>query len=237
MSDTDPAPQRLTVAMLIYPGMTLLDMAGPQTLWGFHADTCLVWRERGPVMSDTGVPVIATHDFGDCPLDVDILCVPGGFGTWDVISDEAVLAFLSRIGGRARYVTSVCTGSIILAAAGLLDGYRAATHWATYPVLEALGIEGVHDRVVTDRNRITGGGVTAGVDFGLTVLAELLGEEVAKTTQLMVEYDPMPPFDCGSPAGAGEQRVAAVQAMLGEDLASKALPAVQAVLSRRQAQV
>ena len=230
MSETPP---KLTVAMLIYPGMTLLDMAGPQGLWGFHADTYLVWAQRGPVLSDTGVAVVATHDFGDCPQDVDILCVPGGFGTWDVIGNEDALDFLRRLGASARYVTSVCTGSIILAAAGLLDGYKAATHWATYPVLEALGVDAVHERIVVDRNRITGGGVTAGIDFGLAVLAELLGEDVAKTTQLMVEYDPAPPFDAGTPGKAGPALAAAVQAMLAGDIEQKALPAVRTVLARR----
>ena len=221
--------------MLIYPGMTLLDMAGPQALWGFHGGTYLVWEARGPVPTDTGVAVVATHTFDDCPEDMDVVCVPGGFGTWDVIRNEAALGFLRRSAANARYVTSVCTGSIILAAAGLLDGYKAATHWATYPMLEMLGVEGVHERVVVDRNRITGGGVTAGIDFGFTVLAELLGEEAARTTQLMVEYDPAPPFDSGSPSSAGAAVTAAVQAMLDSDVVRRAVPAVRAVLERRRA--
>ena len=166
---------------------------------------------------------------------MDVVCVPGGFGTWDVIRNEAALGFLRRSAANARYVTSVCTGSIILAAAGLLDGYKAATHWATYPMLEMLGVEGVHERVVVDRNRITGGGVTAGIDFGLTVLAEFLGEEAARTTQLMVEYDPAPPFDSGSPSSAGAAVTAAVQAMLDSDVVRRAVPAVRAVLERRRA--
>lgn len=235
MSEPTATPPRLKVAMLIYPGMTLLDMAGPQTLWGFHSETFLVWERPGAVVTDTGVSIMATHGFDDCPADVDILCVPGGFGTWDVLRNEAALGFLSRIGSSARYVTSVCTGSIILAAAGLLEGHKAATHWATYPVLEALGIEGVRERVVTDRNRISGGGVTAGIDFALTVLAELLGPDVARTTQLMVEYDPAPPFDAGSPQRAGQELTAAVLGRLQDDVAQKALPAVQSVLERRQA--
>jgi transcriptional regulator GlxA family with amidase domain len=235
MNETPLAARKFSVAMLIYPGMTLLDMAGPQALWAFHSETYFVWEQRGPVPTDTGVAVVATHTFTDCPEDVDVVCVPGGFGTWDVIRHEGALSFLRRSAASARYVTSVCTGSIILAAAGLLDGYRAATHWATYPVLEMLGVEGIHERVVVDRNRITGGGVTAGIDFGLTVLAELLGEEAARATQLMVEYDPAPPFDSGSPSGAGPTVTAAVQATLSSDIERRALPAVRAVLERRQA--
>jgi transcriptional regulator GlxA family with amidase domain len=177
--------------------------------------------------------VVATHTFADCPENVDVVCVPGGFGTWEVIQNESALGFLQRSAASAHYVTSVCTGSIILAAAGLLDGYKAATHWATYPVLEMLGVEGIRERVVVDRNRITGGGVTAGIDFGLTVLAELLGEDVARTTQLMVEYDPAPPFDSGSPSSAGPAVTAMVQAMLGSDVEHRAVPAVRAVLGRR----
>lgn len=233
-SMTTTSPHGLKVAMLIYPGMTLLDMVGPQNLWGFHAQTFLVWEKPGAVITDTGVTIMASHGFDDCPTEVDILCVPGGFGTWDVLDNEAALSFLRRIGGGARYVTSVCTGSIILAAAGLLEGYKATTHWSTYPILEALGVEGVRARVVTDRNRITGGGVTAGIDFGLAVLAELVGEEAAKTTQLMLEYDPAPPFYAGSPERAGEEMTTAVMSLLRDDLSQKALPAVQGVLRRRQ---
>jgi cyclohexyl-isocyanide hydratase len=219
--------------MLVYPGMTLLDMAGPQTIWGFRAQTHLVWQQRGPVLSDTGVSMVATHDFLDCPEEVDVLFVPGGFGTWDVVGNTDALDFLRRTARRARYVTAVCSGSIILAAAGLLDGYKAATHWATYEVLEALGIEAVRKRVVIDRNRITGGGVTAGIDFGLTVLAELCGVEAAKTTQLLVEYDPAPPFNAGSPEAAGPELTASVMGMLRGDLEGRALPAVRALLQQR----
>jgi cyclohexyl-isocyanide hydratase len=231
LSDIPAEARRLRIAMLIYPGMTLLDMAGPQTLWGSHGDTCLVWERPGPVMTDTAIEVVATHGFADCPTDIDILFVPGGFGTWEVIGHAPALDFLRRVGSGARYVTSVCTGSIILAAAGLLENREAATHWATYPMLEALGVRGRHDRVVFDGNRITGGGVTAGIDFGLAVLAELRGEAAARMTQLMVEYDPAPPFDGGCPERAGPDLTAAVLDMLKEDVQQRALPAIQAAIA------
>jgi cyclohexyl-isocyanide hydratase len=121
------------------------------------------------------------------------------------MQDQEILDFLARAGSTARYITSVCTGSVILAMAGLLDGYRAATHWAFYEPLEALGIETCTKRVSVDRNRITGGGVTAGVDFGLTVIAELKGQDVAEFTQLALEYCPQPPFNAGHPTTARQE--------------------------------
>ena len=133
------------------------------------------------------------------------------------MKDAAIVDFLAETGRTARYVTSVCSGSLLLGMAGLLDGYRAATHWAVYDILEALGVEAGHERVVVDRNRFTGGGVTAGIDFGLTLLAELRGEEVAKVTQLAMEYDPTPPFTTGHPDGAGPALTAAARAIMGEE--------------------
>lgn len=205
---TNPAPHDATplqFGMVIYPRMTLLDFAGPQAALGLHGQTHLVWKTLDPVLTDTGVPIVPTTTFADCPANLDVLFVPGGFGTADAMRDAELLAFLADRGKTARYVTSVCTGSLILAAAGLLDGRKAATHWATYTSLEALGVEGVHSRVVIDRNRVTGGGVTAGIDFGLKLLAELRGENVAKMTQLMLEYDPHPPFQAGNPEAAGPE--------------------------------
>lgn len=152
--------------------------------------------------------------------------VPGGFGTWDVMNHDRALAFLRARAPHARYVTSVCSGALILASAGLLDGYKAATHWATFDALRELGVEGVHNRVVTDRNRITGGGVTAGIDFGLTVLAALRGEAVAKTTQLLLEYDPQPPFDAGSPSRAGAEITERTLALLQRDLQERGAAAL-----------
>lgn len=162
-----------------------------------------------------------------------MLFVPGGFGTWDAMADEEILDFLRERAPTSRLITSVCTGSIILAAAGLLEGRRAATHWATYEILEAFGVEGVRERVVTDGNHISGGGVTAGIDFGLVVLARLRGEAVARTTQLMLEYDPAPPFDAGAPGRAGAEIVDAVTGLLAEDMA-RAKRSAHAIADRRR---
>jgi cyclohexyl-isocyanide hydratase len=201
MTDVPP----LQIAMLIYPGVTLLDYVGPLTALGPHGQIHLVWKTLAPVTSDSNVAVVPTATLDDCPLDLDVLFVPGGLGTAAVMGDQQVLGFLADRGRRARYVTAVCSGSLILAGAGLLQGYRATTHWSAYEVLAALGVTVGEERVVVDRNRITGGGVTAGIDFGLVLLARLRGEAVARTTQLLMEYDPAPPFDAGSPRKAGPE--------------------------------
>jgi cyclohexyl-isocyanide hydratase len=205
----------LEIGMLLYPGMTLLDLAGPQAALGLHGRTHLFWKTLDPVMTDGGVALVPTATFADAPAHLDVLFVPGGFGTVEAMKDEQIIAFLAARGRDARYVTSVCSGSLLLGMAGLLDGYRAATHWACYDALEAMGVQPVHERVVADRNRLTGGGVTAGIDFGLTLLAELRGVEVAKLTQLMMEYDPAPPFNTGHPRVAGPGLTAAALGMMG----------------------
>lgn len=205
----------LQLGMLLYPHMTLLDLAGPQAALGFHSITHLISDSLDPVLTDSGVSIMPTATFETCPEDLDVLFVPGGFGTNRALQQEELLRFLAQAGKRARFITSVCSGSVLLAAAGLLDGYRAATHWAVYDQLETFpNVTGVHERVVIDRNRFTGGGVTAGIDFGLTLLAALRGEETAKMTQLMMEYDPKPPFNTGSPATAGPQLTAMAEAAM-----------------------
>ena len=203
--------------------MTLLDLAGPQATLGFHSVTHLVSNSLDSVLTDSGVSIMPTATFETCPRDLDVLFVPGGFGTNRALQQEELLHFLAKAGKSARFITSVCSGSVLLAAAGLLNGYRAATHWAVYEQLETFpNVIGVHERVVIDRNRFTGGGVTAGIDFGLTLLAALRGEETARMTQLMMEYDPKPPFNTGTPALAGPQLTAmaetAMQVSLDEGL-------------------
>lgn len=218
----------LQLGMLLYPQMTLLDFAGPQAALGLHGHTHLLWKTLDPVTTDTGVTLVPTTTFADCPTDLDVLFVPGGFGTLEAMRDPDILAFLASRATSARYVTSVCSGSLVLAAAGLLDDYEAATHWAAYNLLAAFNVKPVHQRVVIDRNRVTGGGVTAGIDFGLTLLAELRGEMVAKTTQLMMEYDPQPPFMAGTPESAGPEVTAAVLRILqpqSNDMRQAATPA------------
>ncbi|ATB34861.1 hypothetical protein CYFUS_000268 [Cystobacter fuscus] len=201
MNQTQPPP--LQIGMLLYPDFTLLDLTGPQAVLGFiNGKTHLVWKTLDTVTSDSGVGIQPTATFKDCPDDLDILFVPGGFGTAQAMEDPEILRFLADRAARARYVTSVCSGSLILGAAGLLRGYKATTHWAVHELLPMFGAEAVQARVVVDRNRISGGGVTAGIDFGLVLLARLRGEEAARRTQLMLEYDPQPPFDAGTPKTA-----------------------------------
>lgn len=213
-SPGQPAP--LTFGMLLYPGFTLLDLAGPQTVLGMHGRTLLLWKNLEAVATDSGVSMNPTTTFGDCPGDLDVLFVPGGMGTVAAMKDPEVIEFLDRVGPTARYVTSVCTGSLLLAAAGLLKGYKSATHWAFYDALRASDATAVGERVVSDRNRCSGGGVTAGIDFALTLLAQLRDEPTAKLTQLLMEYDPQPPFDAGTPDTAGPQLTQIARSMMDE---------------------
>ncbi|TJZ59156.1 DJ-1/PfpI family protein [Streptomyces piniterrae] len=198
----------LEVGMFLFNGHTTLDFIGPHTAFTFAGmKVHLVSATLEPVFSDCGVAITPTVTFENCPDRLDILFVPGGL-VEEAMLDSAAIAFLADRGATASYVTSVCTGSLVLAAAGLLDGYRSATHWATRDHLARLGVEVSTERVCIDRNRFSGGGVTAGIDFGLTVIAHTLGEEAAKFAQLGMEYDPKPPFDAGSPQGAGPEVVA-----------------------------
>lgn len=199
----------LQVGMLTFPGFTLLDLVGPLTVLHGPMQTHLVWKSKEVVQSDVGINIEPTMTFDEAPAEFDILFVPGGPGQVDIIDDDDVMAFLTHHGSRARWVTAVCSGTMILGAAGLLEGYRATTHWGGLGALEMFGAKPVAERVVIDRNRITGGGVTAGIDFGLALLANIYGEHVAKTTQLLMEYDPDPPFNAGNPDAAGEDAVIA----------------------------
>ncbi|MFC5472766.1 DJ-1/PfpI family protein [Paraherbaspirillum soli] len=195
----------LEIGMLIYPGMTALDMVAPQLVFANLMDVRvhLLWKTLAPVASDSGMAILPTCTLDDCPRDLDLLFVGGSKAdTWPLLADAEVIDFLADRGTRAKWVTSVCTGSLLLGAAGLLDGYRATSHWAVRHLLAMTGAIPTDDRVVTDRNRITGGGVTAGMDFGLTIAAMLRGEHYAKTLQMLFEYDPQPPFQTGAPHSA-----------------------------------
>jgi cyclohexyl-isocyanide hydratase len=196
------------IGILLFPNVTQLDATGPAQVLSRvpGAKMHMIWKTRDPVPTDAGFSIVPTTTFADCP-QLDVICVPGGGGQVDVMVDAEALDFLRKQAAKARYVTSVCTGSLILGAAGLLKGYKSACHWAWRDMLKDFGATPVAERVVRDRNRISGGGVTAGIDFGLTVAADLAGEEVAKSIQLVLEYDPQPPFDSGSPEKAGTERV------------------------------
>lgn len=189
------------IAMLIYPGMTVMDLIGPHCMFGslMGARIDLVAKSPDPVTSDAGVTIVPTATFATCSRDLTILFAPGGTdGTLAAATDPETLAFLTDRGARAKYVTSVCSGSLLLGAAGLLRGYKATSHWSCRDALAGFGAIPTDARVVRDRNRITGAGVTAGLDFGLSMIAELRGRIYAECSQLMGEYDPDPPFNAGS---------------------------------------
>lgn len=198
----------LRIAFLLFPNLTQLDLTAPAQVLARLGDARLdfVAATRDPVPTDAGFAIVPTATFADVPA-ADILCVPGGMGTTAAIADDATIGWVQAVGAEATWVTSVCTGSLILGAAGLLRGYRATSHWAQRDMLPLFGAEPVAERVVIDRNRVTGGGVTAGIDFALTLTALIRGEAHAKAIQLMLEYDPAPPFDAGSPDRAGEDMV------------------------------
>lgn len=200
----------LRIAFLLFPNVTQLDLTGPAQVLSRlgNARLDLVAATLEPVPTDAGFSILPTATFDEVTA-ADILCIPGGFGTHDVIADDAAMGWVRLIGKRATWVTSVCTGSLVLGAAGLLTGYKAGCHWAQRHMLPLFGAEPVAERVVVDRNRVTGGGVTAGIDFALRLMALIRGEAHARAVQLGLEYDPMPPFDAGSPERAG---VAAVEA-------------------------
>lgn len=205
----------LQIGLLLYPNLTQLDLTGPFEVFSHMPDTKvhLIWKTLEPVAADTGMQILPTMTMNDCP-DLDVICVPGGPGQIDIMDDQGVLEFVRRQGERAKFVTSVCTGSLLLGAAGLLKGYKASTYWACTDMLEGYGAVYQQGRVIKDRNRITGGGVTAGIDFALTVVAELLGEQAAKMIQLAIEYNPAPPFNSGHPDVAEPELVAALTAMM-----------------------
>src|SRR5262249_22793078 len=207
----------LNIGILVFPDVQQLDLTGPYEVFASipGAQVHLVWRDRSAITSATGLVLAPTMTFAECPA-LDLLCVPGGRGINALLQDAEVLGFLRAHAARARYLSSVCTGALVLGAAGLLAGRRATTHWASHDLLAKFGAIPTHGRVVRDGNLFTAGGVTAGIDFGLRVVAELLGEEQAQTIQLGHEYAPEPPFQAGTP----ETAPAAVVASARERLAS-----------------
>jgi cyclohexyl-isocyanide hydratase len=215
-------PTPFNIGLLLFPHLTQLDLTGP---WEVFArmpgvNNYLVWKDRQPVMSDRGLAIVPTTTFADCP-PLDLICIPGGPGQIALMDDEETLAFVRHMAESAQWVTSVCTGSLVLGAAGLLQGYRATSHWGSLDQLSLLGATPVAERVVRDRNRITGAGVTSGIDFALTVAEELLGRDVAENIQLQMEYDPAPPFHSGSPRSASTARLAQAKQQMAEFIARR----------------
>lgn len=210
MSDLSP----IRVAFLLFPGVTQLDLTGPAQVFAHLGNVAidLVARDMALVPTDAGFALPPTASFATAARP-DILCVPGGMGTSDAIEDDATMAWVRQAGEGAQWLTSVCTGALVLGAAGLLQGYRATTHWASHHLLAEFGAIPVRQRVVFDRNRVTGGGVTAGIDFALALTAAIRGEAHARVVQLALEYDPAPPFNSGSPDAADAQTMANLKAI------------------------
>jgi cyclohexyl-isocyanide hydratase len=217
------------IGLLLFPDITQLDMTGPYEVFTKFpdADVRLVWKTLAPVKAGGGMRIVPDTTYADCP-QLDLVCVPGGSGMNPLMEDAETLAFLKKQAAGARYVTSVCTGALVLGAAGLLKGRRAATHWMSRDLLSAFGATPVAERVVIDGNVITGGGVTAGIDFALRVAAEAFGEDLAKAIQLGIEYDPHPPFNAGSPEGAGPEVTERARASAAKRQAERAAIAARA---------
>jgi cyclohexyl-isocyanide hydratase len=203
--DMSQAPASWTgkeqIAMLLYPGFTALDLVGPQYMLAnlMGATVHLAARDKAPVMSDTKLAIAPSTTLADCPQDLDVLFVPGGSsGTLAAMKDTALVRWLAERGARAKLVTSVCTGSVLLGQAGLLRGKRATSHWATHRLLTEFGATPVNQRVVWDGSVATGAGVSAGLDLGLSIVAKLRDETYAQSVQLLAEYAPEPPFNAGT---------------------------------------
>jgi transcriptional regulator GlxA family with amidase domain len=211
----------MQVAIVLYPGFTALDFIGPYEVLRWLPDTevRLVWHQPGPVTADSGVLVVgATHSFDETPAP-DVILVPGGFTTMEHARDEKVLDWLRQAHQTATWTASVCSGSVILAAAGLLTGKRATSHWAAVPLLKAFGVTPVGDeRIVHQGNVVTCAGVSAGIDLGLWLAGRIGGDERAKAIQLSMEYDPQPPFDSGHVSKASAVTRATATAMMSRDL-------------------
>ena len=207
------------IGFLVFPKVTQLDLMGPAQVLSRvpGAKVHLVWKALEPVMTDVGFSINPTVTFKDCP-QLDVLCTPGGIGVVDQLNDAVTMDFLRGQGSTARYVTSVCNGSLLLGAAGLITGYKSTCHWMWRHYLPQFGAEPVAARVVRDRNRFSGGGVTSGIDFAFTLASELAGEEAARMIQLGLEYDPQPPLDSGSPEKAGLERVSRARSVLEPSL-------------------
>ena len=191
------------VGFIVFPNLTQLDLAGPYEVFQRMpgARVHLISKTSDPVRSEHGLPIVPTTTFQQAP-DLDMLVVPGGFGVNEAMLDDETRNYVGRAGQQCQFLGSVCTGSLLLGAAGLLKGRRATCHWMSLKYLANFGATPVSERCVWDGNLITGGGVTAGIDFALAVVAKLAGQQTAEEIQLAIEYAPEPPFNCGTPETA-----------------------------------
>ncbi|MBR0757638.1 DJ-1/PfpI family protein [Bradyrhizobium jicamae] len=219
----------LQIGLLVFPKVTQLDFTGPLQVFSAvpGAKVHLIWKRIEPVSTDAVMMLTPTTTFADCP-QLDVICVPGGAGTNDMVGDEEMLAFLRKQAEGAKYITSVCTGSLVLGAAGLLKGYRATTHWSAIDFLAPFGAIPTRTRVCVDRNRFTGGGVTAGIDFALTLVSEMVDRKTAEAIQLGIEYNPAPPFNAGSPDSAPPDILARVKERIAPSQARRTEQMTQA---------
>ncbi|MCQ3033381.1 DJ-1/PfpI family protein [Pseudomonas syringae] len=222
----------LHIGLLVFPKVQQLDLTGPYDVFASTPGVTvhLIWKDLEALHSSTGLQLQPTQTFADCP-PLDVLCIPGGQGIDPLLEDEQTLAFIREQARTVKYLTSVCTGALVLGAAGLLKGKRATTHWASHELLESFGAIAVHERVVRDGNLMTGGGVTAGIDFALTLVGELFGEVQAQTVQLQLEYAPAVPFNAGHPSTAPAEVLALARERLRQSIAQR-----RAIVARVAAQ-
>jgi len=225
-------PATLSIGFLTFPRLTQLDLTGPYEVFARapNAKVHLIAKSMALVESDRGLTIAPTTTYSTCPT-LDVICVPGGPGQIALMEDDETLDFLRRVSAKAQLITSVCTGSLVLGAAGLLQGYRATSHWSAVDQLALLGAEPVRERVVRDRNRITGAGVTSGIDFALNVVSDIYGCAVAEKIQLQMEYDPDPPYSSGSPSSASPELVKAIKQSMST-FTSERLAATERAASR-----
>jgi transcriptional regulator GlxA family with amidase domain len=220
------------IAIVVYPGFTALDFIGPyEVLRNLpDAEVRFVWHQPGPIAADSGVLLVgATHAFDETPSP-DIILVPGGMTTFEHARDEKLLEWVRRADQTSTWTTSVCAGSVILAAAGLLEGRRATSHWMVLPMLKPFGVEAVGDqRIVHEDKIVTAAGVSAGIDLAIWLFGQICGEAKAKAVQLAIEYDPQPPFDSGHMSKASVATKATASALLGKDTIKQGqlVPSVQ----------
>jgi putative intracellular protease/amidase len=211
----------MQIAIVVYPGYTALDFIGPyEVLRNLpDAEVRFLWHEPGPIAADSGVLLIgATHSFDETPSP-DVILIPGGMSTMEHARDEKLLDWVRRAHQTASWTASVCSGAVILAAAGLLEGKRATSHWLALPALKALGATPVSDeRIVHEGKIVTSAGVSAGIDLAMWLAGQIAGEGRAKTIQLAIEYDPQPPFDSGHMSKASTATKAAAMALLSKDM-------------------
>jgi cyclohexyl-isocyanide hydratase len=221
--------------ILVFPNVQQLDLTGPYEIFAStrDAEVHLIWKDRELLRSSIGLALMPTTTFEECP-PLDVLCVPGGSGVNALLEDAVTLDFLRRRAGEVRYLTSVCTGSLVLGAARLLEGRKATSHWNARDLLGRFGAIPTEGRIVQDGNVITAGGVTSGIDFGLAVIAALIGRDEAETVQLHMEYAPAPPFAAGTPQEARPEILAAAKVRLAASRAAREA-IIERVTGRRAA--